>query len=195
MLQSSFNLENRILSTRENQKVPRIKGLNIKPDISFNSNVSPKRQPLTPSTKPVITPRTFLINKQEPISTRNFHPTTNIANIDLSLNTEKINIYSLLNSNNIPLSIDHLNQYFPFYEQTKYSSKSLTHIKAYAVNTCQGVIRTYNEDRVSIILNIIKPATFKGEHWPKCSFFGIYDGHGGNGCADYLRDNLHQFVL
>lgn len=33
------------------------------------------------------------------------------------------------------------------------------------------------------------------EDWPKCSFFGIYDGHGGSGCADFLRDNLHQFVI
>jgi len=31
--------------------------------------------------------------------------------------------------------------------------------------------------------------------WPKCSFFGIYDGHGGQKCADFLRDNLHQLVI
>lgn len=23
----------------------------------------------------------------------------------------------------------------------------------------------------------------------------MYDGHGGANCADYLRDNLHQFVI
>jgi protein phosphatase PTC2/3 len=23
----------------------------------------------------------------------------------------------------------------------------------------------------------------------------VYDGHGGSGCADFLRDNLHQFVI
>lgn len=31
-------------------------------------------------------------------------------------------------------------------------------------------------------------------NWPKCSFFGVYDGHGGNVCADFLRDYLHQLV-
>ena len=66
---------------------------------------------------------------------------------------------------------------------------------AYAANTNQGIIRNYNEDRVSIILNINKPSARKEEDWPSCSFFGIYDGHGGQGCADYLRDNLHQFVI
>ncbi len=48
---------------------------------------------------------------------------------------------------------------------------------------------------MSIILNITKPASRANENWPKCSFFGVYDGHGGAACADYLRDNLHQFVI
>lgn len=41
----------------------------------------------------------------------------------------------------------------------------------------------------------MKPASRANENWPKCSFFGIYDGHGGSACADFLRDNLHQFVI
>lgn len=57
-----------------------------------------------------------------------------------------------------------------------------------------NLTRNYNEDRVSIILNIVKPSSYKGNVWPKCSFFGIYDGHGGSSCADFLRDKLHQFV-
>jgi protein phosphatase 2C family protein 2/3 len=55
-------------------------------------------------------------------------------------------------------------------------------------------VRDYNEDRVSIILNINKPIDRQSEIWPKCSFFAVYDGHGGSACADFLRDNLHQFV-
>mmetsp|Transcript_39751 Transcript_39751/g.39350 ORF Transcript_39751/g.39350 Transcript_39751/m.39350 type:complete len:96 (+) Transcript_39751:451-738(+) len=69
----------------------------------------------------------------------------------------------------------------PNEESTKFSSKKNGIIAGYAANTNQGIIRTYNEDRVSIILNIVKP---KGKEniskWPKCSFFAIYDGHGGN---------------
>ena len=53
-------------------------------------------------------------------------------------------------------------------------------------------MRNYNEDRVSIILNILKPKNYKkDEEWPTCSFFAVYDGHGGTECADFLRDNLH----
>jgi len=53
------------------------------------------------------------------------------------------------------------------------------------------IYRNYNEDWVSIILNITKPAFKNIEDWPTCSFFAVYDGHGGASCADFLRDNLH----
>lgn len=107
---------------------------------------------------------------------------------------EGISVSSLINNQNIPLSLSNLTVYFPFYESTKCSSKSLGTIRAYAANTYQGIIRNYNEDRVSIILNIAKPNNFIGT-WPKCSFFGIYDGHGGSLCADFLRDHLHSYVI
>ncbi len=79
----------------------------------------------------------------------------------------------------------------PNHESTKHSLKRNGVVRAYAANTNQGLVRNYNEDRVSIILNILKPPNRQIENWPRCSFFGIYDGHGGSACADFLRDNLH----
>ena len=67
-------------------------------------------------------------------------------------------------------------------------------IDGFAATTDQGLFRDYNEDRVTIILNINKPLNRANEIWPKCSFFAVYDGHGGSACCDFLRDNLHQFV-
>ena len=40
-------------------------------------------------------------------------------------------------------------------------------------------------------MNINKPRDKPVENWPDCHFFGIFDGHGGSACADFLRDNLH----
>ena len=76
-------------------------------------------------------------------------------------------------------------------DKSKCSNKKNGVVRAYAANTNKGIIRNYNEDRVSIILNILKPHSRQGEEWPKCSFFGVFDGHGGAACADFLRDNLH----
>ena len=29
----------------------------------------------------------------------------------------------------------------------------------------------------------------------KSTFFAIYDGHGGTGCCDFLRDYLHEYII
>lgn len=33
------------------------------------------------------------------------------------------------------------------------------------------------------------------KNWPQCSFFGVFDGHGGAAWSDFLRDNLHHFII
>jgi protein phosphatase 2C family protein 2/3 len=84
----------------------------------------------------------------------------------------------------------------PNFERTKCSVRRNGVVRAYAANTHQGLVRSYNEDRVAIIMNIVQPESRKHEVWPDTlSFFGIYDGHGGHKCAEYLSDTLHQFVI
>lgn len=61
----------------------------------------------------------------------------------------------------------------PALEPARHSSTSFKFVKSYAVNTFKGLIREYNEDRVSIILNILQPPTKKVAKWPNCSFFGV----------------------
>ena len=91
------------------------------------------------------------------------------------------------------LNLDIMKLFFENYDQSKTSKKPMGSIKSYGVNTFQGIVRNYNEDRVSIIINMNKPKNFL-KKWPKISFFGIYDGHGGEGCSEFLRDNLHKYI-
>ena len=56
----------------------------------------------------------------------------------------------------------------------------------YAANTHNGICRQYNEDRISIILDLKK---YDNPSNKKISFFAIFDGHGGVGCAEFLWDN------
>ena len=30
---------------------------------------------------------------------------------------------------------------------------------------------------------------------PELAYFAVYDGHGGTGVANYLKDHLHEFIL
>lgn len=32
-------------------------------------------------------------------------------------------------------------------------------------------------------------------NWPHCSYFAVFDGHGGAVCADFLKDHLHTYIL
>lgn len=116
------------------------------------------------------------------------------TNVPHTTKNQPLSIMSLFAST-LPLDIKYLHMSFPHYDVSKYSSKSLGVIRAYSANTHQGTIRDYNEDRVSIILNIVRPTSYHGSFWPKCSFFGVYDGHGGSGCSEFLRDQLHHFVV
>jgi protein phosphatase 2C family protein 2/3 len=66
---------------------------------------------------------------------------------------------------------------------------------AYASNTHEGLVRPYNEDFVAVVPDLKKSALSGGTYQcKKVSYFGLFDGHGGNGCASFLRDNLHVIL-
>lgn len=43
----------------------------------------------------------------------------------------------------------------PFFQSSKVSQKAFSSVKAFAANTNVGTVRKTNEDRISIILNVI----------------------------------------
>ena len=126
------------------------------------------------------------ISKVENSQTKNI----NINKKYIPLNTENIN--EIKRVKNLVLNFQNANL-----EKVKISHKLFGIIHSYGAITSEGR-RDYNEDRVSIIYNISKPSNFietSNNKWPKCSFFGLYDGHGGKGCCDFLRDNLHKYII
>ena len=101
------------------------------------------------------------------------------------------------NNSTAALSPSNKNNYcYANLSKVRISHKAYGIIQAYATITSSGK-RNYNEDRVSIIYNIPKPQgyTQKNTPWPNCSFFGLYDGHGGSAACDFLRDNLHKYII
>lgn len=102
-----------------------------------------------------------------------------------------MNVTRAQNAEYMAMEEEQVMKFINSYHAAKFASKKNGVVISYAANTHQGMVRNYNEDRVSIILNIIKPKNKVCDYWPRCSFFAVYDGHGGPGCADFLRDQLH----
>ena len=72
-------------------------------------------------------------------------------------------------------------------------------IKGFAYNTSIGNIRSYNEDEISVTKlffnnndNNKDKYDINNENF--CHFFAIFDGHGGKGCASFLKENLHKNI-
>ena len=184
------------------------------------SRVSPKLDEIKPFNASKIQLKNLQIDTEtpKPSSSSNFSQSTThsrmqftpnlavpltVKNMNQNLVASALNTQTPSNNNgtnphhmNSPNHILGKNNPLPNHEPTKCSYKRNGIVKAYAANTNQGLVRNYNEDRVSIILNITNPNPTgrNRDDWPKCSFFGVYDGHGGVACADFLRDNLHQYV-
>jgi protein phosphatase 2C family protein 2/3 len=75
------------------------------------------------------------------------------------------------------------------------ASRSYGGIKSYAANSHVGLVRQSNEDRITINYLVAKPSYKECEHWPPISYFGVFDGHGGSACAEFLRDHLLDYIL
>ena len=174
-------LNNTTKNFRPNKKTTEIKQLNSFKDLNINISTQ-------------ININSTLQISPEIQNNVNYN-NTNIKNEQTQISPEIISINSLFNNQDIPIKLSNLNIEYKDFEKSKSSNKAIGNIRAYAANTYQGIIRNYNEDRVSITLNIAKPNNINNEQWPKCSIFGIYDGHGGNICADFLRDKLHSFII
>ena len=114
-------------------------------------------------------------------------------NFSLTENAKKVK-YQKITINNNPR-----NNFYANLNNVRISHKPFGIIQAYSTITTKGK-RNYNEDRVSIIYNIPKPPGYlesknNNMPWPNCSFFGLYDGHGGSRACDFLRDNLHKYII
>ena len=72
---------------------------------------------------------------------------------------------------------------------TKKDIKKNDFIKGYAYNSCIGNIRSCNEDEIKVT-----KIYFNDDLNNYCYYFGLFDGHGGNGCSNYLKKNLHNNI-
>ena len=93
------------------------------------------------------------------------------------------------------LSLNLLTKKYDYYELPKFSSKQVGPLKSFSYNTFHGLFKDYNEDRVSVCSLVKKPSSSKMKTWPKISYFAIFDGHGGEECSEFLKNNYMNYLV
>ena len=77
------------------------------------------------------------------------------------------------------LSMNILLKEYEKYPPGETSKGKIGQIKSFAFNSYHGLVKEENEDRVCVSTLIKKPHNKKMQQWPRISFFGVFDGHGG----------------
>ena len=85
---------------------------------------------------------------------------------------------------------------------SKISDQKSGPVFSYAVNTFKNFENLIDEDRVAIYFNRLfgqKKVKGKQKQYRKCvldyAFFGLYEGVGGNFCANFFKEHLHRRLL
>ena len=82
------------------------------------------------------------------------------------------------------------------YPQAEYNHKPFFNICGYSYNSYNGKVGDYNKDSAKTVVNYPKKIIVNGKTIsPRISYFGLFDGNGGEGCINFLRDNLDYYLL
>ena len=95
-----------------------------------------------------------------------------------------------LNNSSVELSVD-FNESKLANTLMQQEGESKVYVE-FGAQTDQGLVRKYNEDRVCVIQRICRDSRkIDGKY---CSMFSLFDGHGGDKCAEYLKDELYTLI-
>lgn len=163
--------------------------LHPQPQIQPNPQTYPHPQPQTqpqvkpnPQANPGPLPQAHAQNNQTQPQMQNPQINNNNANMKKTATLMTVNTLA-----NLPYSE---------YPKAEFSHKPFYNIAGYAHNSYNGKVRSYNEDRTKIVVDFQKTLVVNGKKiTPRISYFGVFDGHGGKGCSDFLRDNLHNYLF
>ena len=144
--------------------------------------------------------------KKKRFSTMNFTISKNIDKltdsdkVSKNKSSQTVNECQITNvdSNSLKSTISSLNlltKKYDYYEPPKFSNKQVGPLKSFSYNTFQGLFKDYNEDRVSVCSLVKKPSSSKMKTWPKISYFAIFDGHGGEECSEFLKNNYLNYLV
>lgn len=201
---SSKNNNNNI--PNNNPKFAEVKVLNnheLNPSSNVNQNKNILKNTVSPNIPNQLN-NTMIGKTPLPIRNALSGPIPGQPNKPAGINQPQIN--NIINNNKIiakntaNLSLkDCANVKHPDYPQVILNQNSFGRITAYALNSYHGIFKNINEDKAKIILEYKINRQIKNGNGdiinPKISYFGIYDGHGGSKCSDFLQQKFDSFLL
>ena len=116
----------------------------------------------------------------------------NINNTHKGYGMSSVSVKNKYGSKNLPaLPISNLTSK-KIYKWSEMSSGQHGKVFAYGLYSTQGSVRPYNEDRVVEFHTVLKSEVGMDVNF---SFFGIYDGHGGQQWSKYLSKEFHMALI
>ena len=150
--------------------------------LNSNTPIKPKRK----ESYGVTTNADVFLNK---IINNTFSPVTSTKHIP------KIPSNTLENIQIEKLTLDILKKDYEKYPNGDISQKSFGIVKSFAYNSYHGLVKELNEDKICVVQHLKKPQNSKSRIWPKLSYFAIFDGHGGDKCSSFLKENFLNYLI
>jgi hypothetical protein len=165
----------------------------------------PPQQPQQPQQPQTINDNTYNINPTASVYTdiySSVDPSNNkeekispvIENINPSDHLKDGNDLNLKKSATLMTVKSLANIPYDEYPTAEYSKEAFCNISAYGYNSYNGKVKKYNEDRIKIIVDY-QLSNNNAQPKSNISYFGIFDGHSGNKCSDFLKANLHTYLF
>lgn len=171
-----------------------------------NKNEASNKNDDLPHTQKKCEAKTQIILRSRKLNNMNVNPNENIpekkskspthSNNDKDSNKTNKNLNPVKSSLTLSSLAD---LEYGMYPPVELSQNSFCKISGYGCNSYNGIVRNYNEDKTKVIIDykmnkkITEP---KGSIInPKISFFGLYDGHGGEKCSKFLQEKFDSFLF
>ena len=80
------------------------------------------------------------------------------------------------------------------YPTAKHSNESLGNISGFGVNSYNGKVKNFNEDRIRVVAHHISQSRkIPGKEF-NISYFSIFDGHSGKTCSEFLKKKFFEYL-
>ena len=80
------------------------------------------------------------------------------------------------------------------FPDVKQSKEALGNIVGFGVNSYHGKVKNYNEDKIRAVALHKCQSKINPNITHVVSYFGIFDGHGGNNCSEFLKLNYFEYL-